>query len=441
MVIGFFILLFVVLTPISIYLLVSQRENRLLIWGALIVLTGGMSGLQVILEKLALPYMQSAEVSNTWLTAAYVVTAFLNIVIHTFPYYLILLFFIQYAGYSQRVIIVVLLVPVLFSFVFCGMYPAAKMNYTYILSWGIPYLLASVVLFIKGLLQVEKGLVPKLQYFGVGGIFFVPVAFLLLMQLEGIYFKSPVDLLIFIPILSLISLLIGLILYVSQVFARFQSNTVLTRMQVATSMMQHAFKNAISKNKLYALSIQRSLGSKQYDAANEQLASLLKSNDHLLSMVSKLSYLTQSRISVNAEPTDLAELLDEVIEQYQLSFVIFEKQYEQAVVPMDRTLIAECLSNMISNAIEGMDGQGRITVTVEKMKRHTKVTLTDTGRGMNNEQLGKIFEPFYSTKIKSGHNFGLGMFHVKKIMNAHRGKVKVTSQPGKGTTVSLVLPI
>lgn len=439
-VIGFFILLFVVLTPVSIYLLVNQRENRLLIWGALIIFMGGMSGLQVILEKLALPYMESAEINNAWQTALYVMTAFLNIMIHTFPYYLILVFFLQYAGYSPSVVIGVLLIPVFLSFVFCEIYPTAKMNYTYILSWGIPYLLASVVLFAKGVLQVEKGFVPKLQYFGVGVIFFVPVIFLLLMQLEGIYFESPVDFLIFIPILSLISLLIGLMLYVFQVFARFQSNTVLTRMQVATGMMQHAFKNAISKNKLYALSIQRSLESKQYDAADQQLVSLLKSNDHLMGIVSKLSYLTQSRISVDAEPADMAELLDEVIEQYHYGSVLFEKRYEQAVVTIDRTMIAECLSNMISNAIEAMDGQGRITVTIEKMKRHVKVIMTDTGRGMNKEQLRRIFEPFYSTKLKSGHNFGLGMFHVKKIMNAHRGKVKVTSQPGKGTTVSLILP-
>jgi len=80
-----------------------------------------------------------------------------------------------------------------------------------------------------------------------------------------------------------------------------------------------------------------------------------------------------------------------------------------------------------------------VTVTVERMRRHVRIHFTDSGRGMNEEQLRNLFEPFYSTKVNSGHNFGLGMFHVKKIMNAHRGKVKVTSQPGKGTTVTLQL--
>lgn len=439
MTIVFFLIVFIVLTPISIYLLMNQRESRLLVWGGLIAFIGGMSGLQVILEKLVLPYLQSADASAGWQISLQVVAAFLNIIIHTFPYYLILVFFMHYAGHSESSIIGLLLVPALLSFLFSDIYPTPRMNYSYILSWGIPYLFISIILFIKGFLKVEKELRKRLQYIGFGIIFLIPVLFLLLLQLEGIYFQMNVELLIFIPILCIISLLLGLIFYVHKVYTHFESVTVLNKMQVGTSLMQHAFKNAISKNKLHALNIQRSLESNQYDVIGNQLTSLLKSNDHLMGMVSKLSYLTQRRITIELEPTDLAHVLDEAIDQFHQTSISFEKQYDSAIVQIDRMLMAECFSNIISNAIEAMDGKGQLTVTAEKINRHMRIHFSDSGKGMSKEQLNKMFEPFYSTKHKSGQNFGLGMFYVKKIMNAHRGKVKVASQLGTGTTVTLIL--
>ncbi|MCM3762523.1 HAMP domain-containing histidine kinase [Alkalihalobacillus oceani] len=441
MIVAFFLLLFFVMTPISLYLLAKQGENRLLVWGALILFTVGMSGLQVGLEKIVLPHLISLGAGDMALAVLFVVTAFLNICVHAFPYYLILIFFIHFAGYQKAAITGMLLIPVLLAFVFTDAYTTSWINYSYILSWGIPYMLASIVLFVKGLLRIEKEKVKKLQYVGLGMIILIPEAFLLFLQLEGSYFQSPVELLILIPILCLSSLLAGLILYGYNVFTRFQSTAVLTKMQLGTSLMQHAFKNAISKNKLHALNIQRSLAAKQYEVVDDHLSSLLRSNDHLMEMVSKLSYLTRRRLSVELEPTDIALVLEEVIDRFDHTSVSFEKQYSSVVLNVDRTLMTECVSNIISNAIEAMDGQGQLTIGVERTKRHVKLHFTDTGRGMDKEQLKNIFEPFYSTKHKSGQNFGLGMFHVKKIINAHRGKVKVTSQIGKGTTITLLYPV
>ncbi len=434
-----FLVLSVVTCPVGLYLLVKHRENRLLIWGALLLFTLGLSGLQVGLEKLILPSLESGDSSNGWITALSVVAAFLNIVIHTFPYYLVLIFFIVFAGYTNPMMTGLLFVPAMLSFIFSDVYPNPRMNYSYILSWGIPYLLASIALFIKGMMKAEKGRVKKLQYFGIGMIILIPEVFLLLLQTEGTYFRLPVEIITFIPILCLISLLLGLVLYVYNVFARFQSSVVLTKMQLGTSMMQHTFKSAITKNKLHALNMQRSLASKQYEITEEHLGSLLRSNEHLMSMVSKLSYLTRSRVTAELESTEVSILLDEAIDQFSHPAVSFERRYGAVMLHIDRTLIAECFSNIISNSIEAMDGRGQVTVTVERMRRHVRIHFTDSGRGMNEEQLRNLFEPFYSTKVNSGHNFGLGMFHVKKIMNAHRGKVKVTSQPGKGTTVTLQL--
>jgi len=202
------------------------------------------------------------------------------------------------------------------------------------------------------------------------------------------------------------------------------------------------YKNAIYEKQLYALNMQRSLHRKQYDDIDQYLQSLLRSNDHLLNMVSKLSYLTQSRLSAELGWLDVTSVIDEALDQLPHSMITIEKGYASGFnLYGDRTLLSECCTNIISNAVEAMDGQGTLTVTIEKVKRKVMIHFADNGRGMDKEQMKNLFDPFYSTKLKSGRNFGLGMFHIKKIMNAHHGKVNVTSQLGRGTVVTLVFPM
>lgn len=434
-----FLPLFFILTPISIFLLIKQWNNRLVVWGALSILVAGMSGFQIGLEKIAIPHWMNSGVSDASLAFLHIVSDILNIAVNTFPYYLILVFFLHYAGYSKAILSAILLVPVLLSFVFSGIFPTSQVNYPFILSWGIPYMLGTVALFGRVLFKERSS--KKRHHAGIAIMFFIPETCLLLLQLDGTYIHFAINFLIFLPILCILSILLGLVLYVHNVFIHYQDKTILTKMQVGASLMQHAFKNAIAKNKLYALNIQRSLDKNHYSEVDRHLKSLLKTNDHLQMMVSKLSYLIRNSISAELVPFDIASVLDEVIEQFRHSSVIFEKRYSPLTMGIDRTLMAECFTNIISNAIEAMDGSGSITVIMEKVKRKVKITFADSGKGMDKEQLNNLFEPFYSTKLKSGQNFGLGMFHIRKIAESHRGKVQVASHVGKGTDVTLVLPL
>lgn len=440
MVAVFFLLLFFILTPISVYLLIRQRDNRLILWGALTILVAGMSGLQVGLEKIIIPHGLNSGYSEEWIMSLHIVSDFLNIVVNSFPYYLILIFFLHYTGFPKAIYSVILLVPVLLSFVFCGMYPTPFMNYNYILSWGIPYMIGSLALFVW-VLWKERALPKKRYHAGIALMFFTPETYLLLLQLEGIYFDWTIDFLMYIPFLCLLCILLGVVLYVHNVFLPYQNKAVLTKMQVGTSLMQHAFKNAISKNKLHALNMQRSLEMKQYDNIDHHLRSLLRTNEHLMGMVSKLSYLTRSRISTEMGPIDISNVLDAVIDQFRNSIVTFVKPHSPIILKGDPMLLEECFTNVISNAVEAMDEHGSITISIAKVKRKAMIMFTDTGRGMDKEQLRNLFDPFYSTKLKSGQNFGLGMFHINKIMDVHQGKVKVTSQVGKGTVVTLIFPL
>lgn len=95
-------------------------------------------------------------------------------------------------------------------------------------------------------------------------------------------------------------------------------------------------------------------------------------------------------------------------------------------------------TNLLSNALYGMDYRGTLTITVSRVEAEIRVDITDTGKGIPEELHRKIFEPFFTTKPK-GEGSGLGLSIVKKIVERHAGRIEVNSQPGQ-TTFSVFLP-
>ena len=109
----------------------------------------------------------------------------------------------------------------------------------------------------------------------------------------------------------------------------------------------------------------------------------------------------------------------------------------------DKDMIIEVLENIFLNAIDSMPDGGTLTVTSEKVEKpeHSKVLIKiqDTGVGISEDQLGKIFEPFYTLKV-SEHGTGLGLSITRKIMESLDGSVEIESEVGKGSVVILSLP-
>jgi two-component system, NtrC family, sensor kinase len=96
-------------------------------------------------------------------------------------------------------------------------------------------------------------------------------------------------------------------------------------------------------------------------------------------------------------------------------------------------------TNLLSNALYGMDYRGTLTISVNRVEGEIRVDITDTGKGIPEEVQSKIFEPFFTTKPK-GEGSGLGLSIVKKIVERHAGRIEVNSRPGQ-TTFSVFLPL
>jgi signal transduction histidine kinase len=89
------------------------------------------------------------------------------------------------------------------------------------------------------------------------------------------------------------------------------------------------------------------------------------------------------------------------------------------------------------NAVQAIDGAGTVTVAISSKEDCAIITVSDTGRGMTEQQQSQIFRPFYTTR---SNGTGLGLSLVRRIVEEHLGRIEVTSNVGKGSTFEVQLP-
>ena len=106
--------------------------------------------------------------------------------------------------------------------------------------------------------------------------------------------------------------------------------------------------------------------------------------------------------------------------------------------PIDATQMQQVLVNLIKNAMQATSRGGTLTLQTGEGSDGVWVSVADTGGGIPQEQLARIFEPFYTTKKKGT---GLGLMIVQRIIRAHGGKIEVESRVGQGTTFRIWLPL
>ncbi len=102
--------------------------------------------------------------------------------------------------------------------------------------------------------------------------------------------------------------------------------------------------------------------------------------------------------------------------------------------------INQVFINLITNAVQAMDGKGTLSITTRSRGEWVDVCVKDTGCGIATEHLEKIMDPFFTTK-PVGQGTGLGLSIVRRIVDEHRGTIKVDSVVGEGTSITISLPV
>jgi signal transduction histidine kinase len=112
------------------------------------------------------------------------------------------------------------------------------------------------------------------------------------------------------------------------------------------------------------------------------------------------------------------------------------------LILMNRTELQQVVVNLMVNALHAMPGSGTLTLIDEDFDRNGKpgirISIRDTGTGMSSDILGRIFDPFYTTKRREGT--GLGLSISKTLIDRQGGAMAVESEPGKGTLFTIWLP-
>ena len=175
-----------------------------------------------------------------------------------------------------------------------------------------------------------------------------------------------------------------------------------------------------------------------FDEINEQASRLEKLVSNLLQFAS----LSPPQFSF----LDLHEIVDKTVDLFsyeiQKQKITMEKEFPPNLPPIyaDPKQIQQGLMNIVLNSLQAMPKGGilRFKTFFQSEEEMVHLTIGDTGVGISQELISKIFKPFYTTKAKGA---GLGLAIVEKIIQEHRGKVSVSSQVGMGTTVEITLPI
>jgi signal transduction histidine kinase/tetratricopeptide (TPR) repeat protein len=262
-----------------------------------------------------------------------------------------------------------------------------------------------------------------------------------LLSRRGLYF--------FVFLLIAGILVFGLVLTVRAVsheleLARMKSDFV--------STVSHEFKSPLTSIRQLAEMLQsgrvpsEERRQKYYDVLLEQSERLALLTDNILS----LAKIEEGRAEFAFETTDISVLLTKVVTsirervRHEGFDIGLDVEGALPLLAVDRTALSQAVTNLVDNAIKYSGDSRKISVGARLEEQAVVIAVRDFGVGIKKEDIDKVFERFYRagdelTRTVKGS--GLGLTLVKEIVAAHRGKVHVESEPGKGSLFSIRLPL
>ena len=188
------------------------------------------------------------------------------------------------------------------------------------------------------------------------------------------------------------------------------------------------------------------------EAYRTVLVSNIRECDRMIGVITSLLLLAQADagdIPMKLEPFRLDPLLRELAETFQIlaeeaNVALEAEAFPEIVVDADGLRLHELFANLLDNAVKYTPPGGRIAVSCELTDREVRVAMADTGEGIPEPELEKIFDRFYrvdASRSRETGGSGLGLSIAQWIARAHSGSIEVESAPGAGSTFTVVLPL
>ena len=216
--------------------------------------------------------------------------------------------------------------------------------------------------------------------------------------------------------------------------------------------MTHELKTPISTISLSSELLMRLDKDSDFDKVNKYAGIIFKENKRLENQVERVlnvAKLDKDQVVLNKELFDVHELLEEVKENFELhhlekggniTLVLAATQFE---IQADPVHITNVIYNLLDNACKYCETSPQIEIRTKNERGGISIEIVDNGIGIKRENLKSIFEKFYRVPTGNLHDvkgFGLGLYYVKLIVDAHHGKIEVKSNFGKGTQFTLFIP-
>lgn len=176
-------------------------------------------------------------------------------------------------------------------------------------------------------------------------------------------------------------------------------------------------------------------------AAREAAGDIIAEVDRLGSWVRDLLSYSRPVAGMDTD-VDLAAIVRDSVGSFDRETArgvttVTQLQPELPAVRGDPLLLGQVIGSLLANAYEALPSGGRVTVRAQRADANVVLEVSDDGPGMNEQQIDRVFRPFYTTKPKG---LGVGLPLAKRIVERFGGAIEVRSSPGHGTTVALRLP-
>ena len=207
---------------------------------------------------------------------------------------------------------------------------------------------------------------------------------------------------------------------------------------IAIQLVARGMRSGLSQEVVETVSLLKKLGFIEEAAAGM---------DRMISDLLDVERMAQNKLQLKPERVDLLVLLQECVGQF--ASVVADKSFSMTIdtspgpifADLDHDRVLQVLSNLIGNSLKFTPNGGTILLSARKLETHVEISVTDNGPGIPEQVQPQIFERFLQLNQNDRRGLGLGLFIAKWIVEAHKGRIWVTSDPGKGSTFSFTLPL
>lgn len=220
--------------------------------------------------------------------------------------------------------------------------------------------------------------------------------------------------------------------------------------------VSHELKTPLTSAREFVSLVLEGLGGPVTDTQQEYLNISRESCDQMRTCINDMLDVTRletGKMHVELKPGSLEELARKIVNMLQPAAkrrkiqLSLEADAGLPKIPMDETRIAQVLTNLLNNALKFTPAGGRVAVKVacpSNQPQEVLLTVSDTGRGIPNENLRRIFDRLYqvsSADAASCNGLGLGLFICRELVGLHGGSIRVESEAGRGSTFFVTLPV